>query len=500
MFSLFLHLLWVVPVCYVLFKVLHVVFTPYLPSPLLKIPGPGNTSWLNGNTKEIMKGQALEPHMSWIHKFKDAPLIHYRMYGNSERVLFVDPDSVMLALNEKGLFSKNLLNYRSLSSFIGNGLVTLLGSQHTEHRRMIQPAFHFQNLKGMVQTFASQTEKLCKIWRTKEQGSEIDVTSDFSKLTLNIIGLTAFGFDFDSFGEEDSIGKQATTRFTNLIAGGNSNIANMLVFFFPPLVNLPIGLFRNVKDDINYTNDLVRALIKEKRLHAANQEDSIDQHNNLLDILLASQDTKSMTDQQLADHVKTLMFAGHETTATLTTWCIYALSREPEIVSKLKEELDEKVSDPSAITYESLESLKYLKAVIKETLRMYPPVGLVARRLEKDFHYKGYTVPAGTTCTISPYVLHHNSQLWDKPEVFNPDRWLTDEKRHRFQFLPFLKGPRNCIGEKFAMLEATAILAIVLREFRFEMDKELWENTQRTLRVTMRPKPALRVTLSKFKN
>lgn len=277
-------------------------------------------------------------------------------------------------------------------------------------------------------------------------------------MTLNIIGLSAFGFDFDSLSDEDSIGKEATKRFTNIIAGGRSQILSSILFLFPVAMNVPLGFFKSVREDIDYTDELVKALAREKRAQLAkNPISSSENHTNILDMLLCSQDIKSISDQQLAEHVKTLLFAGHETTATLTTWCVFALSQQPEIVKRLKEELDEQITDIHSLNYELLEKLTYLKAVIKETLRVYPPVALVARRFERDFHFKEYVVPAGvscffpfflkrnfnffppkTTCTISPYVLHHNPKLWDDPEVFNPDRWLSDKKYHPAQFIPFL--------------------------------------------------------------
>ena len=252
----------------------------------------------------------------------------------------------------------------------------------------------------MVETFVQQTKILIDIWKQKENGSSVEIAEDFSKLTLNIIGLTAFGFNFSSLSEENNIGKEATKRFTNIIAGKRGALANMLLFVFPISSSVPFGVFRELKEDMKYTDDLVKTLIKSKRLLIQEQKDNNEEieDNNLLDILLRSQDASAMSDYQLVDHVKTLLFAGHETTATLTTWCLYALSQEPEITAKLKKELDEKL-DESNITYENLEQLVYLKAVIKETLRMYPPVAIVVRRLEKDIEVKGYKIPAGV-CII----------------------------------------------------------------------------------------------------
>lgn len=391
--------------------------------------------------------------------------------------------------NKKNLLSKNLINYRVLSKFIGNGLVSLTGTQHTEHRRIIQPAFRLQNLKATVSTFVSQTKILCDIWR-KQGDRGIDVGTDLSKLTLNIIGMSAFGFDFDSMSDDPSVGKEATAHFTSVVEGSPSGFLRFLIFVFPVLVHSPL-LVQKAKKSIQYTDELVTAIIREKRvqLTEAHIDPETHQFNNLLEILLASQDSSALSDQQLADHVKTLMFAGHETTATLVLWCLFALSQEPDVAAKVKQELDQHISDYDEITYEKIEELTYLKAVIKETLRAYPPVGIVIRRMEEDFHYGGYTVPADTIAAISPYVLHHNPQWWDNPEKFDPDRWLQGKELHRYQFLPFLKGPRNCIGEKFAVLEASTILSILLKEFQFGLDRKDWEATRRKTKITMRPKP-----------
>ena len=467
---------------------------PFWPSPINKIPGPKNGSLLFGNFPQIVVEQAMEPHMEWVKQFPDSPLIHYRMNFNEERVLIVDMNALKTILNDQELASKNFKGYKALSFLLGNGLVTLDGKEHTSHRKLISPAFKFNNIKILTKMFAEQTLKLMKKWDEVKEGEYVEVGADINSLTLNIIGLGAFGFDFSSFsGDANNLGQDASQRFANIISG-RSSLSNFFLFFIPGAKHVPVKPYRELKEDLSFTEKLVKALIAEKKKNKREVAE------DLLDLLLDAKDEEtgeSFTDDQLVNHVKTFLFAGHETTSTLVSWTFHILSQHPNVLQKVREELNNELGDTVEVTYNNFSKLVYLNAVIKETLRLFPPVAIVSRVLEKDFTFNEYIIPARTTITISPYVIHHHPKYWENTEEFIPERWLSENSYHPCQFIPFIKGPRNCIGERFAMMEGTVILAMLLRKYSFEQSKEEFAATKRRLRITMRPSPELRLKIKK---
>ena len=329
------------------------------------------------------------------------------MNFNEERVLIVDLNLLKLFLNDAELVSKNLTQYKGLSYFIGNGLVTLTGKEHTTHRKLISPAFKFnvifhnpiqkkrikliinsifgkKNIKILTTMFAKQTLKLMKKWDAAKEGEFVEVGADINSLTLNIIGLGAFGFDFSSFSEDsDNIGQDASKRFANII-GGRSSLANFVLFFFPggkvnfflqlisqhplpPLLSsfskstqkkhIPMASYKKLKEDLTFTEKLVKALITEKKKNKREVPE------DLLDLLLDAKDEEtgeSFTDDQLLNHVKTFLFAGHETTSTLVSWTFHILSQHPNVLQKIREELNNELGDTIEVTYNNFGKLVFV--------------------------------------------------------------------------------------------------------------------------------------------
>ena len=197
---------------------------------------------------------------------------------------------------------------------------------------------------------------------------------------------------------------------------------------------------------------------------------------------------------QLRDEVITLFTAGHETTGNALTWLWYLVSKHPEVEAKLHAEVDAVVGDRT-LTLADADKLVYTTAVIKESMRLYPPVWLFARRALGDDRIAGYPIPKDSTVWMSAYVVHRHPDLWERPDAFEPDRFLNDNasNQHRFAYFPFGGGPRQCIGLHFAMLEMQLIVAILARKFRFVLDEEHPIDLQP--RVTLRPRFGLQMTL-----
>lgn len=192
-----------------------------------------------------------------------------------------------------------------------------------------------------------------------------------------------------------------------------------------------------------------------------------------LDLLIeASLDGKVLSNEDIREEVDTFMFEGHDTTSAAICWSLHLLGSHPEIQDRVVEELDSIFGDDKdrPFTMMDLLKMKYLECCIKEALRLYPSVPLIARQINEDVQLGEYTIPAGTTAMIVTYMLHRNPEIYPKPDQFNPDRFLPQNcyGRHPYAYIPFSAGPRNCIGQKFAILEEKSVLSSILRKYRVE--------------------------------
>ncbi|KAJ4450149.1 Cytochrome P450 4C1 [Periplaneta americana] len=217
-----------------------------------------------------------------------------------------------------------------------------------------------------------------------------------------------------------------------------------------------------------------------------------------LDLLIEMSEKEGLlTDADIREEVDTFMFEGHDTTSVAISWTLYLLGCHPEIQDKVVEELHNIFGDSDREAfYEDLQKMTYLEQVIKETLRLYPSVPGFSRILDVDTKIKNYTIPAGTCTPIFPFLIHRNSKVFPNPEEFNPDNFLPEKvrSRHPFSYIPFSAGPRNCIGQKFAMFEEKVVLSSVLRKLKVEsLDKR--EDVPILLDMILRPKYGLRLKI-----
>jgi len=277
-----------------------------------------------------------------------------------------------------------------------------------------------------------------------------------------------------------------------------------------PLSILRISLFQRgekefLKDNKDYhesvavLDNLVNDIIKKKR---QNKNIGVKEQKirDILDILIETKDEetgKEFTDSQLRDQVLTFLMAGHETTSTAITWTLYELTKHPEIQKKLHEEVDTILGGNPVKSFDQIEQLKYLNMVVKESLRFYPPIPIVLRRVVNDDIIQGYKIPKDIMVIISPYAIHHNPKYWDNPETFDPDRFSEENNkdRHPYAWIPFIAGDRNCIGFKFALLEFKVIIAMLFQKFEFSLVPG--QKISKRSGLTMRPYPQVLVNIKK---
>lgn len=220
-----------------------------------------------------------------------------------------------------------------------------------------------------------------------------------------------------------------------------------------------------------------------------------------LDLLIkASENGAELSDDDIREEVDTVMFAGHDTTASAMTWFLYCIARHPEQQQMVMDEVDQLFGDSDRpCTTQDATELKYLECCIKETLRLYPSVPAVMRCLTEDVEIGGYTLPAGVSVALMIYGMHHNPSVYPDPEEFKPERFLPENSvgRHPFSFIPFSAGPRNCIGQKYGLLEIKVVLVNLLRRFRFSVKDASTPMLIPSSEVVLKPKNGVPLILSK---
>ena len=290
-------------------------------------------------------------------------------------------------------------------------------------------------------------------WRARTSSEPLDVATEMMGLTLSIVGRTLFSTDLGA----DQLGR----AFTHVLEESNRRLLTLLSLpdFIPTASN------RALRQTLAVLDAAVYGLISQRREGRTRGED-------LLAMLMAAQDADTgerMTDVQLRDETMTLLLAGHETTANALAWLWHLLSHHPEVEARARAAVDT-VLERRAPGAQDVPRLRYLTQVIEETLRLYPPAWIMARQPVKEDVLGGVSLPASPRVIVvtAPWVLHHNPQLWPEPERFDPERFSPERSagRPRYAFMPFGGGQRPCIGNSFAMMEATLVAAHVLQHFR----------------------------------
>lgn len=352
--------------------------------------------------------------------------------------------------------NRNFVKSRALERakrLLGDGLLTSEGDFHLRQRRLAQPAFHRERIESYAAAMVAFAERTAERWR---ENAQLDVGKEMMRLTLSIVGKTLFGADVES--DADDVGRALTEVQTLLPL----SLVPFSEFF--DLVRLPSNVrFWNARAKL----DAVIYRIIERRRGAGEGGD-------LLSTLLAARDAEGdgagMTDRQLRDECMTLLLAGHETTAQLLTWTWYLLSRHEGEEARLHTEIDAVLQGrPPAV--DDLAVLQVANRIVLESMRLYPPAWLIGRRALSSFEVGGYVIPARSIVLLSPFAVHRDARWYDQPERFYPDRWLPgrEVERPKFAYIPFGGGPRVCIGEHFARMEAVLVLVTIAQQWRLRL-------------------------------
>ena len=368
--------------------------------------------------------------------------------------------------------------------FLGTGLLTSEGDFHARQRRLMQPAFQYQQVKNYAGIMQDCTLRMMEEWRA---GEFRDMAAEMMQVTLAIAGKTFFGVDV---GSTQARRVSAALSILQAVA-----IRPRMLLPLPewalPLSNLQMRRASQALEEV------IMPIISERRASATNTGTT--DTGDLLLTLLKAQDENSgigMTDEEVRDEVVTLFLAGHETTANALTWTWYLLSQHPEAEARLHDEL-EKVVGGRVPTLDDLPHLAYTEMVVKESLRLYPPAwSLNPRQARRDLKLGEYTIPKNSMILVMPYVIHHNPRFFPEPERFDPERFNAENEKQipKYAYLPFGAGPRVCMGQTFAMIEARLILATVAQ--RFQLSRESNQEITLSPQITLSAKHGMRMQIN----
>ncbi|KAI0827902.1 cytochrome P450 [Trametes gibbosa] len=477
-----------------------------LRSPLLMLRGPPNKSWLLGHQRDVHELDEDETRSKWSNDY--GPALLYRGFFSEPRMLTTDTRAIKHILTHPAEYYKSQQARRTLSSLIGQSSVLVIeGEQHCRQRRIMNPAFGPLCVRELTDVFLEKSIELCDVWAaefsTQGETARVNVLQGLSKMTLDVIGLVGFNYEFNSLnpkGEPNELAKAFEQVFE---VPEKIPILMILRTFLPALNFLKNDHIRRVEKAQGVMRRIGQQFIAQKKeeiLRLASEKNSSSakgkglQGRDLLTLLLKANmatdvpENQRLSDEEVLSQIPTFLVAGHETTSTATAWCLYALAQASNVQKKLREELLSVETDTP--TMDELMALPYLDAVIRESLRVYPPVPRTIRVAQKDDiiplsapitdRYRNVhdyiPVPSGTPILISILAVNRDKTLWGKDaDEFRPERWenppaaISSIPGVWGHTLSFLGGPSACIGYRFALVEMKVLLFTLVRAFEFDL-------------------------------
>ncbi|XP_057655410.1 cytochrome P450 4d2-like isoform X1 [Diorhabda carinulata] len=443
------------------------------------VPGPkplpiiGNANDI-GNTTVSLLQSFMKLHLKYgnFYKLWLGPRLH---------VIIAKPEYLEELLTSNVNLAKSN-GYDLFKPWLGDGLLVSTGKKWKTRRRMITPTFHFKILEEFMKVFNKEFNVLLEILKqkVKENPEEsIDITEPINLASLDTICETAFGTPLNAQHNGNPGYVKAVTSFLEIFT----------LRFFSSWLRNPI-LFRlsshyekyskNLKILHDFTNKIIKERRREFRSRTDNprhvSEEGIKKRAALLDMLMETTvNGEELTDEDIREEVDTFMFEGHDTSATAICYVLYAIAQNPIVQNRVYQEILEVLGNDKTteITISKINDLKYLDIVVKEAFRIYSPVPLIERRLEEDWILDGVRIPKNTSVSIFIYGMNHDPTVFPDPERFDPERFLPEKQstRHTYGFIPFSAGPRNCIGQKYAVYQVKTCLIKIIMEFEMIEDK-----------------------------
>ncbi|MCW3128178.1 MAG: cytochrome [Bacteroidetes bacterium] len=434
-------------------------------------PIPKEKHWLIGHVG-MMKVDAIGMVKNFIERYGNIFSLSVPFY---KVVIVSKPEYARYVLLDNNKNYTKSIAYELLKPLLGLGLLTSEGDFWKQQRKLVQPAFHKRKLDELTEMMIERSEHwVDRIDAHAKKGEAFDVLPEMTALTLDIISKAIF-----SKGVEDKaqiVGEQITLLNEYTIEKIHQPVR------MPDSIPTPFN--RKARVSMALLDKIIYEIIDERRAEGVSKDD-------LLSMLIDARDEEtgeSMDNKQLRDEVMTIFLAGNETSSNALSWTLYLLSQHPEHEARMVAEINEKLDSGMPLTFNTVNEFQYVRQVIEESMRMYPPVWMVGRRTIAEDEIGEYRIDPKTNVLVPIIFFHHSEQFWEQPERFMPERF-AQEKRNaidRFVYMPFGGGPRFCIGNNFAMLEMQIIIITLYRKFTFKL-KEGFKVEAEPL-VTLRPK------------
>ncbi|WP_434955554.1 cytochrome P450 [Labrys sp. La1] len=408
------------------------------------------------------------------------PLVITRS-GGKLRIFLTDPVLIHEALTtNSAALGKGEDTRRGLGPALGQGLLTADGEHWKWQRQSVAQGFRHEKLLAFLPTMIAAAERTRMRWHETGPGAEFDIGHEMMHTTFDIIVETMMS-------GQGAIDAEAVERSVTRYLEGSGWTFAMGLLRAPDWLPYPGrgGITRSA----GYLRTTLSRVVAERRL-------SSEQRQDLLGLLLSAVDPESgrrMSDGQVVDNLLTFVMAGHETTALGLAWTFHLLVTHPDIEARVLAEIEAVTGEAGAVLPEHIANLAYTRQVFQEAMRLYPPAAIIPRVALADFKLGQHVIPVGAAIYVPIYAVHRHTSLWEEPERFDPDRFAPERAkgRHRYAYMPFGAGPRTCIGSAFAMLEAVAILAVLLKSFSLHpVDAS---EPKPKLRITLRPDRKLRM-------
>ncbi|XP_055635295.1 cytochrome P450 4d2-like [Toxorhynchites rutilus septentrionalis] len=437
---------------------------------------PGPREWpLVGSALEFINRSPVDIFQLLRKYAKEYGTAYKFCFAYDYTLIFAKPEIVEKIVNTQ-LFASKSQDYDKVAEWIGYGLLISKGEKWFRRRKILTPAFHFKVLESFVRVFNEQSNVLCRKLASFDN-SEVDIFPLLKMFTLDVVCESALGYKCHAL-TESSFYPTAVEEMMSILYWRMFNLfANVdLLFRFTKQ-------YKRFQQLVHDTHQFTLQIINERRQlfqqTGAEKNSNVDENYGrkkfaLLDILLQSTAYgKPLSDEDIREEVETFMFAGHDTTASALTFLLFNIAKHPAEQQKLFQEIDDVVGLHSGeISLHTLNDLHYLDLVIKESLRLFPPVPMIARLSTVDTQIEDVKIPVGTCVCVDIFEMHHNPEYFDDAERFNPDRFHAVRetgKSNPFTYIPFSAGSRNCIGQKFAQYELKTATVKILQKFRLEL-------------------------------
>jgi len=444
-------------------------------------PGPKPVPIL-GNILDMRQGEVFETLLEFHKSYGD--IVQLELPKNNFVYSIANPESIrhVMQMNNQNYTKGERI--KITSPLIGNGLFASEGDFWRRQRRMMQPAFHRKQITLLAGEMVTTIQEMLENWEQyADSGTSLNMQHEMMGLTMEVVTRTLFTSSLQP-EEVAELGEQITFLLDVITERGQA--------IFPIGEKIPTAKNRRFDEGVATIDKIIYRLIHDRR-------QAKDNGNDLLSMMIEARDEETgeaMDDKQLRDELVTMFLAGHETTAIALSWSIALLSLHPTVRRQLQQEIDTVLAGhvPNAADFNNL---PYTNAVVSEAMRLYPPLPITIRQALEDDVLDSYQIKAGSGVFINIYGAHHNPDVWDNPEGFDPERFLPDRIGDvpRFAYLPFGGGPRQCIGNNFALMEAVLALSMITQ--RFELDLVPGTDLEPYMPGTLRPRGGVPVTIKR---